>query len=577
LCSFSLKIAIIASRLAARKKASLFMNNLAELLAQHLAKPECLLYRQFIDEGWCDFNAADIAAMAARWQAAFRREGCVAGDRVALCMKNGVHWIAADMAALGLGLIVVPTFVDDNAENIAWCLQDSGARLLISDHARFLEKLQVNLQTLPTIVVLRDDATAPAVPASTWLPPADAAFEVRQTDPDGIATVVYTSGTVGKPKGVMLSHANILGNIRGIPNCFDLTGNDRFLSLLPLSHMFERTAGYYLPLLVGAQVVYARGINYLADDLREQRPTIVMAVPRIFERLLARIEEALATSPIKRMLFHLAVAAGWRSFNGDETWLDRLLLLPLRQHIARPILERFGGRMRVAVMGGAALELRVARAFIGLGLPMLQGYGLTETSPVIAVNRLENNDPSSVGPPLQGVEIRVNEAGELLVRGSLVMKGYWNNPEATQQAIDEADWFNTGDVVEIKHGRIYIRGRSKNILVLSNAEKIAPEDVEKAILDDPAFEQVMLVGEGKPCLVLLAVTQETDEKLLTRHANARLVGLPRYARVRRVIATQDRWELENGLLTPTLKVKRRAVYERYRERIEAAYAGLLNI
>lgn len=553
------------------------MNNLAELLAQHLAKPERPLYRQFVDEDWRDFNATDIAAIAARWQAAFRREGFVAGDRIALCIKNGVHWIAADMAALGLGLIVVPTFVDDNAENIAWCLQDSGARLLISDHARFLEKLQLVLEALPTIVVLRDDVLAPAMPASTWLPQSDSAFEVHQTAPDSIATLVYTSGTVGKPKGVMLTHANILGNIQVIPNCFDLAANDRFLSLLPLSHMFERTAGYYLPLLVGAQVVYARGINQLAEDLREQRPTIVMAVPRIFERLLARIEESLVVSPIKRMLFHQAVAAGWRSFNGSETLLDRLLLLPLRQRIAKPILERFGGRLRVAVMGGAALELRVARAFIGLGLPMLQGYGLTETSPVIAVNRLENNDPASVGPPLQGVEIRANEAGELLVRGALVMKGYWNNPEATQKAIDEAGWFNTGDVVEINHGRIYIRGRSKNILVLSNGEKIAPEDVEKAILTDPAFEQVMLVGEGKACLVLLAVTQESNEKLLARRANARLAGLPRYARVRRVIATQELWGLENGLLTPTLKVKRREVYERYRERIEAAYAGLLNV
>jgi len=553
------------------------MNNLAELLLQQLATPQRVLYRQFIDGGWRDFTAVDIAAMAARWQAAFRREGLVAGDRVALCMKNGVHWVAADMALLGLGMIVVPVFVDDHAENIAWCLQDSGAKLLIADHARFLEKLQDVLDPLPPIVVLRDDVPAPAIAAQAWLPQADAAFEALPIEPDSIATVVYTSGTVGKPKGVMLTHANILSNVQVIPACFDLTGADRFLSLLPLSHMFERTAGYYLPLQVGAQVVYARGINQLGDDLREQRPTIVMAVPRIFERLLARIHEALASSPFKRWLLDRVIAAGWRKFKGSNTWLDRLLWLRLHHRVAPPILARLGGRLRVAILGGAALEQRVAQAFIGLGLPMLQGYGLTETSPVIAVNQLENNDPASVGLPLHGVEVRVNAASELLVRGPLIMRGYWNNPQATRKVLDEDGWFNTGDVVEIKDRRIYIRGRSKNILVLSNGEKVPPEDVEQAILRDPVFEQVMLVGEGKPCLILLAVTQESDEKALARRANVRLAGLTRHARVRRVIATQERWELENGLLTPTLKIKRSEVYARYRKRIAAAYADLLDI
>lgn len=552
------------------------MNNLAELLARHIDTPRHILYRQYVDGVWRDFTAADIASMAARWQAAFRREGLAPGDRVALCMRNGVQWVAADMAALGAGLIVVPLFVDDHAKNIAWCLQDSGAKLLIADHVRFLGELQDTLASLPPVVVLRDDVEAPAIAAETWLPHTDSPFEVRQTDSGSLATVVYTSGTVGRPKGVMLTHANILSNVEVIPGCFNVYSSDSFLSLLPVSHMFERTAGYYLPLLVGAQVVYARGIAQLAEDLREQRPTIVIAVPRVFERLLARIEDVLSSSPAKNWLFHRVIAAGWRSFRKEQTWADRWLWLSLRQLVAKPIMARLGGRLRVAVVGGAALEQRVARAFIGLGLPMLQGYGLTETSPVISVNRADNNDPASVGLPMPGVEVQVNDNSELLVRGPLVMRGYWNNPEATRAVLGESGWLNTGDVVKITDDRIYIHGRSKNILVLSNGEKISPEDVEQAVLEDPIFEQVMLVGEGRPFPILLAVTQETDEKLLLKRANTMLADLPRFARVRRVIVAPERWEADNGLLTPTLKVKRGAVFERYRERIEAVYVGLLD-
>ena len=553
------------------------MENLAQLLEQQLATPQRVLYRQFIDSAWRDYNAADVTAMAARWQAAFRREGLVAGERVAICMKNGVSWVAVDMALLGLGLVVVPVFVDDNTENIAWCLKDSGAKLLIADHARFLEKLPRLLDTLPQIVVLRSEALAPAIPAETWLPQADAPFTVKPTMPDSLATVVYTSGTIGRPKGVMLSHANILSNIQVIPGCFDPTCADCLLSILPLSHMFERTAGYYLPLMVGAQVVYTRGINQLGEDFCEQQPTIVIAVPRVFERLLARLHEALATSPAKRWLFDHVVAAGWRKFKGNTLWLDRLLWLRLHHIIAAPVLVRFGGRLRIAAMGGAALDQRVAHVFIGLGVPMLQGYGLTETSPIIAANRLENNEPASVGLPLQGVEVQVNEASELLVRGALVMLGYWNNPDATRQVLDDYGWLNTGDLAEIRDSRIYIHGRSKNILVLSNGEKVPPEDIEQAILQDPVFEQVMLVGEGRPCLVLLAVTQERDAKVLLRRANASLAVMPRHTRVRRVIAIHERWELENGLLTPTLKIKRSEVFARYCRKIETAYDELLDI
>ena len=227
--------------------------------------------------------------------------------------------------------------------------------------------------------------------------------------------------------------------------------------------------------------------------------------------------------------------------------------------------------MRFSVVGGAALDPDLARTFIGLGLPLLQGYGMTEASPVIAVNREADNDPESVGPPLPGIEVKFADNGELLARGPNVMRGYWRNEEATRAAIDAERWLHTGDLAEIRAGKIVIRGRAKDIFVMSNGEKLSPQDVELAILHDAVFEQVMLIGDGRPYVVLLAVTREADERLLVKRANARLVSFPRWARVRHVIATPEAWSVENGLLTPTLKLKRPLLVARFKERIEQAY------
>ena len=550
------------------------MNNLAQLLQQWQQTPSKILYRQYVDQAWRDYDAAGLLALAARWQAGYRAAGMVAGDRVALCLKNGVQWVAADLAAHGLGLVIVPLYADDNADNMAWCLEDSGAALLIADHLRFMPALQKALSgNLPQIVLVRGETSAPAIAVENWLPAEAPPFVVESGGSDALATIVYTSGTMGRSKGVMLSHRNILANVAAILEVHPIYETDVLLSVLPLSHMFERTGGYYLPLRAGASVTYCRGVSELAQDMAEQRPTVIMAVPRLFERILVRIDERLAQSRLQRFLFYLAARAGWRRFQGKTRFYDRLLIRLLHPRIAVPLLARMGGRLRQAVMGGAALDRRVAETLIGLGVPLLQGYGLTEASPVVAVNRCDNNDPASVGEPLPGIETRLSEKGELLVRSLSVMQGYWNNAPATRKIIDEAGWLNTGDIVEIRQRRIYIRGRSKNILVLSNGEKIAPEDIESAVLEDDAFEQVMAVGEARPYLVLLAVSANADEQALLRRANERIRHLPRYARIRRVVALKEAWSMENGLLTPTLKIKRAAVYERYLPQIEQAYRG----
>jgi long-chain acyl-CoA synthetase len=348
---------------------------------------------------------------------------------------------------------------------------------------------------------------------------------------------------------------------------------DRFLSILPLSHMFERTGGYYLPLAIGAQVVYGRGVAQLPEDLASQKPTAMFAVPRIFEKFAVRIDQALAGSPTKRRLFDACVARGWRVAQGEAGLADRIAVHALRRLVAKPILARLGGRLRLVVVGGAALDPALARTFIGLGLPMLQGYGMTEASPVISVNRLSDNVPDTVGRPLDNVEVRLADGGELLARGENVMLGYWRNDEATRAAVDADGWLHTGDLAELRGGRIAIRGRAKDIIVMSNGEKLPPQDVEFAILHDTVFEQVMLVGEGRPYPVLLAVSQEADEKVLARRANDQLKAFPRWMRVRRVVAMKEPWTVENGVMTPTLKLKRPALLARYRDRLEAAYAA----
>jgi len=547
------------------------MPNLADLLEQYRANPQILLYRQYTDNAWRDYFARDVAALAARWQQAFRNAGYEPGDRVALCLKNGADWVAIDQAALGLGLVVVPLYADDNPENLAWCLNDSGARLLVLENPRLLDALTRALPSLPAIVCLHGDAPAPAISVSRWLPENGGSFEALELDENTLATLVYTSGTTGRPKGVMLSHRNILSNVAAALEVVSLHPGDVLISVLPLSHMFERTCGYYVPLKAGVPVAYTRSINQLAEDLAFLKPTVMVAVPRVFQRFLARVEQALAASPLKRALFSLTVALGWRKFEGRAGKVEQSLFRLLQPRVAGPVLNRLGGRLRLAVVGGAPLELRVARSFIGLGLSMLQGYGLTEASPVVAGNREHDNDPVSVGAPLPGVAVRVNEAGELLVRGPSVMLGYWHNPQATAAVLDADGWLNTGDLVEIQAGKIIIKGRTKDILVLSNGEKVSPQDAEMALLDDPLFEQVMLVGEGRAYLVLLAVTQESDERTLIKHANARLKAFSRWVRVRRVIALREPWTLAEGLLTTTLKVKRNAVYDKYRERIESVY------
>ncbi len=549
-------------------------SNLSDLFLSRVREtPDAPAYRQFVDGDWRDWTWGEVAHEVGRWQAAFEREGLKAGDRVALCLHNRVEWVMFDQAALGLGLVTVPLYFDDRPDNMAWCLNDAGVRLLLLESGAQWTALKEQVRTLERVVVL-DSAPISDTKVrrlQDWLPMQARESARSPAGANDLATIVYTSGTTGRPKGVMLSHRNILSNVIAAMRAISVSSTDRFLSFLPLSHMFERCCGYYFAILAGGQTVYARSITQLAEDIAAQKPTILIAVPRIFERIWGRMQEAMPPGSPKRRLFDKAVEVGWRRFQGQATTADRLWWPLLKLLVAKKLHRRLGGRLRVISVGGAAFAPEHARIFIGLGLPILQGYGLTETSPVIAANRAGDNDPFSVGRPLEGVEVRCDENGELLARGPNIMLGYWNNPQATAAAIDKDGWFRTGDIARIRDGRVYITGRVKDVIVLSNGEKVSPADAEQAILCDAVFEQAMIIGEARPKLGLLCVAKIADLRQLCERANAQLREFPGYVRIYHIARVEGPWSIENGLLTPTLKTKRKEIERCFAKEIAAMY------
>lgn len=575
------------------------------------ATPDKSAYRQFdsASETWKSWTWKQVSQQVERWRAALIKEGLAPGDRVAVMLKNCVEWIIFDQAALSLGLITVPLYLDDRPDNAVWIIDNAGARVLLVEgrfqHRKVAEIVSTSKKLERVVSLLPPERLAEWSPqfviAEDWLNAAKGTpVPERRVSTDMLASIVYTSGTTGKPKGVMLTHENMLWNAWYASQCLQFASNEIFLSFLPLSHTLERTAGYYLPLLLGAEVVFSRSIALLAKDIQSIHPSVLVSVPRIYERMYGRIYDALAKKgPMAQQLFATAVDVGWHKFEyeqGRASWHPKLLTWPLlKKLVADSVVEKLGGRLKAAISGGAALCPEIARVFIGLGVPIYQGYGLTETSPVLSVNTPGANIPASIGKPLPGIEVKIDANNELLSRSRCIMRGYWDNPEATAAAIDGAGWLHTGDLARMdEHGHLYIIGRMKDIIVLNNGEKAPPGDMESAVALDPLFEQVMIVGEGKPYLACVAVLNQEHwnafcqehhlnaaqadtlpdsriNKMLLARIGSRLKEFPGYAQVRRLHATLEPWTVENGLLTPTLKLKRKQIQEKYQEAIEALY------
>jgi long-chain acyl-CoA synthetase len=611
---------------------------------------ESSLKLRFQQDEWRDITWREMLAEVARWQAALAGLGLQRGDRVAIMLRNCPYWMMFDQAAMSLGLVVVPLYTVDRPDNVAYIVGDAGVQVLLfeteeqwralrtvrdqlGDVKRFVSidtvgdsgepRLRSMDEFLPAAAQsplpmpspqssseATSHSTKPASGQVAGYPASGRGGErerqsltndpLRGTCSNELASIIYTSGTTGKPKGVMLSHANMLTNAYACLDFFPVNENDTFLSFLPLSHTFERTVSYYLSVMAGAKVAFARSVAQLTGDMHIIRPTILVSVPRIYERVYGAVRTRLEeSSPLQRMLFNFTVDVGWARFlhqQGRGAWQASFLLWPLLERlVARKVRNHLGGQLRVALSGGAALSPEISRVFIGLGLPVIQGYGLTETSPVISGNHLENNFPDSVGQPIRDVQVKLGEQNALLVKGPNVMMGYWNNPEATRAIIDADGWLNTGDIVRISEtGHIYITGRTKEIIVMSNGEKVPPSDMELAVLRDPLFDQVMIFGEAHPYLVALAVVNaevwkqfareigvradmpealtdsRVEGKVLERIAHS-LRGFPGYAHVRRVLLSLEPWSMENDLLTPTLKLKRNKVAKQFAAEIKQLY------
>jgi long-chain acyl-CoA synthetase len=583
------------------------------------SSPHKVAYRDYDRSSgkWRDLTWSQMDERIDHWQAAFSRENLLPGDRVAVMLRNCPEWVIFEQAAMRLGLVVVPLYTADRPENAAYILRHANAKVLLLEELaqwQTFSDVREQMNDLVRVVTIQgepDKADDDVVRALyDWLPERRAEQSPGETgaiphvkrDPHQLATIIYTSGTSGRPKGVMLSHYNILTNARSCLEVVPLRENDLLLSFLPLSHTFERTGGYYVPMMRGATVAYARSVHQLQEDLLTIRPTILVSVPRIYERIYAGIRAKLVDGPaLSRKLFHMAVEIGYSRFEYQQGRGPRRvshLLWPLLEAlVAQKVMSKLGGRLRGAMSGGAALSSGVSRIFIGLGLPILQGYGMTESSPVVCSNTFEDNIPSSVGRPIPGVEVKLGENDALLIHGPNVMLGYWRDPEATQAVITSDRWLNSGDIARIDEaGRITITGRLKEIIVMSTGEKVPPVDMEAAILHDTLFDQVMLIGDGRSYLSALVVPNSRNwqniagqydldpdwrqltrdrkfEEILLERIAHQIREFPGYAKIYRVGLAHEPWTIDNHMLTPTLKLRRTHVLDHYKAEVERLYDG----
>jgi long-chain acyl-CoA synthetase len=545
------------------------------------------LFRHWRDGAWQSLTWGGFALQVASVAAFLRARGIAPGDRVLLVSENRPEFPIADTAIMAIGAVTVPTYTTNLPGDHAHILRDSGARIAVVSTRRLAERVLEGAALaagLDMLICVEEPPAAPGLATHRWeeaiATPGDVAMlaaEASAAPTESLACLIYTSGTGGLPKGVMLPHRALLANRAGVvplAERLDLDGK-AYLSFLPLSHSYEHTVGGFLLPSVGLEVVYSRGADRLSQELAEIRPAVVTAVPRLFEVLRGRILAGLEKeSAFKRRLFDRTVELGLRKLDGPPLGMfERLQDMMLDRLVREKTRARFGGRLQAMVSGGARLDPDLSGFFIALGLPVIQGYGQTEAGPVISVNPPWSNRRHTVGPPLKGVECRIAEDGEVLVRGDLVMTGYWNNPEATAAALqvppgEDRPWLHTGDVGVIEDGRLRITDRKKDFIKTLGGDMVSPAKIECLLMAEPEIQQAIVAGEGRPALVALLVPADgMDGKIgeAVRRVNAKLSTIER---VRHFSATEP-FTIENGLLTPTMKVKRRAALEARRDEVES--------
>ncbi|GAC1336659.1 MAG: AMP-dependent synthetase/ligase [Acetobacteraceae bacterium] len=541
--------------------------NLATLMFSRARDwPDKPMLRVHADGGWRSVRWGEFARRAASVARGLRAAGVAAGDRVLIVSESRPEVPILETALMAIRAVPVPAYPTNTPEDHAHLLLDSGARVAVVSTAALAARVQAGAALIGQLDLLfcmqkgphRQFGALEADPA----PPDDIAAEAELIPPGALACLIYTSGTSGLPRGVMLPHRAILANCRG---AFELLRplrlrNEVYLSFLPLSHSYEHTVGQFFLLSLGTEVVYSRGMEHLAADLQAVQPTILTLVPRILEVIRGRVQGAVKRqSPARQRLFQRAVDAGLRRLDGSMTVWDRLLDPALDRLVRRKVRARFGGRFRAAMSGGARLEPELGRFFQALGITLMQGYGQTEAGPVITANPPDAPRICTVGIPLQGVELRIAGDGEIMVRGELVMDGYWRQPEATAAAI-EAGWLHTGDLGALDaDGYLTITDRKKDIIVLSGGENVSPARIEGALMAEPEVAQAVVYGEGQTGLLALLVPADGGDARTVAEAVARVnAGLSVTERVRHHRLVPP-FTVENGLLTPSQKIRRALV------------------
>ena len=542
--------------------------------------------------------------------------GVVPGDRVGIMSENRPEWAMADYACLTTSLTDVPLYPNLPPEQAAYILRDAGAvAIFVSDAAQAAKIAQVraSLPALRHVITFAADRHAGADLTLAELEARGATVDTearraayreraRTVKPDDIATLIYTSGTTGEPKGVMLSHDNLYSNViastSAIP--FEAKG-DVGLSFLPLSHIFERMAGHYMMFHVGCSIAYAESIDTVPIDMQTVRPTLVLSVPRLYEKMYARVlENALAGGAVKSRIFFWArgVADRWadiRLAGGQPAGLLAFQYRIAQKLVFSKLKARTGAKLRYFVSGGAPLASEINKFFYAAGLEILEGYGLTETSPVIAVNTPAAFRIGTVGKPLPGVEVTIAADGEILTRGPHVMKGYYNKSEATREAIDASGWFHTGDIGELRDGYLAITDRKKDIIVTAGGKNIAPQPIENLIKTNKYVSQAVVIGDKRKFPAVLVVPNWDNLEKYAKNKNiiwterrqllemptirakmdkevfGQLEGLANYERPKKVALLEHDFTIERGELTPTLKVKRKVVDKTYKSVIDALY------
>jgi len=566
-----------------------------DIAARYPARP-CLYEKT--NGIWQGLTYAEAASQVLRAAAFLKSQGVAKGDRVVIASENRIDWAIADLAIMTLGALVVPSYNTNTSEDHHHVLADSGAVLAITSSGTLAENLAAAAEkssACQTLVLFdRYDLQTPIkrLKQTGWQDGLASAEHDATGDgiranlnPDDLACLIYTSGTGGLPKGVMLSHGSISANIKGVKKMLSkvrLDDQQRFLSLLPLSHSYEHTGGLHLPIRMASEIWYCESVEQVAKNLQEAKPTLMIAVPRLYEVLHDRIENGLkAKGGLSEKLFRKAVALGLKKLDGErlsfiEALWDRLLERLVRAKVRR----RLGGRLQYFCSGGAPLNPDIGRFFLAIGVGILQGYGQTEASPVISVNPPGDIRISTVGTAVPGVEIKIDLTGEILVRGDMMMQGYWNNPAATDEAIHDG-WLHTGDLGSISDdGFLSITGRKKEIIVNSGGDNIAPARIEAMITMQADIEQVMITGDQRPWLAAVIVPSHEvrqrpkpeQEKAIKTALDAVNANLSMLEKVRRFVLADEPFSIENSEMTPTLKVRRHIVSARYQDALDKLYS-----